>query len=59
LQPAPLAWLGRQVKQLGLDVVTFTGYTWEELLSLARKDGAVKELLEVSDYLVRRPFYFN
>jgi anaerobic ribonucleoside-triphosphate reductase activating protein len=59
LQPAPLAWLGRQVKKLGLDVVTFTGYTWEELLSLAQENRAVKELLEASDYLVDGPFILS
>lgn len=59
LQPAPLACLGRQVKKLGLDVVTFTGYTWEELLSLAQENHAVKELLEVSDYLVDGPFILS
>ncbi|RJQ27619.1 MAG: anaerobic ribonucleoside-triphosphate reductase activating protein [Peptococcaceae bacterium] len=59
LQPAPLAWLGRRVKKLGLDVVTFTGYTWEELLSLAPENRAVKELLEVSDYLVDGPFILS
>lgn len=56
LQPAPLARLGREVKKLGLDVITYTGYTWEDLLVLSRENPDVKELLLVSDYLVDGPF---
>ncbi|NLI12882.1 anaerobic ribonucleoside-triphosphate reductase activating protein [Pelotomaculum propionicicum] len=56
LQAAQLAWLGREVKKLGLDLITFTGYTWEVLLALAEEDNAVRELLLVSDYIVDGPF---
>jgi len=56
LQALPLAWIGREVKMLGLDVITYTGYTWENLLALAEVDQAVKELLLVSDYIVDGPF---
>ena len=56
LQAAPLAQLGREVKKLGLDVITYTGYTWEKLLVLSREDRAVKELLLVSDYIIDGPF---
>jgi len=57
LQAASLAWLGLEVKKLGLDVITYTGYTWESLLELSQKDRAVKELiLLASDYIVDGPF---
>ena len=56
LQAGPLAWLGRQVKELGLDVITYTGYAWEKLQSLLPEDQGVKELLLVSDYVVDGPF---
>ncbi len=56
LQPAPLAWLAREVKKLGLDVVTYSGYTWEDLLAMSQKKKDVKELLLGSDYLVDGPF---
>ena len=56
LQSAPLAWLGREVKKLGLDLITFTGSTWERLLELAQEDRAVGDLLRVTDYLVDGPF---
>ena len=56
LQPAPLAWLAREAKKLGLDVVTYSGYTWEDLLAMSQKKKDVKELLLGSDYLVDGPF---
>lgn len=56
LQAAPLAWLGREVKSKGMDVITYTGYTWEKLLDLADLEQSVRELLLVSDYIVDGPF---
>lgn len=56
LQAAPLARLGQAVKKLGLDVITYTGYTWEELLALAEEDRGIKALIKVSDYIVDGPF---
>jgi len=56
LQAAPLAWLGQEVRALGLDVITYTGYIWEELLLLSQEDRAVKDLIMVSDYIVDGPF---
>lgn len=56
LQAGPLAWLGREIKKLGLDLITFTGYTWERLQELSGEDPAVRELLETSDYIVDGPF---
>jgi anaerobic ribonucleoside-triphosphate reductase activating protein len=52
LQPAPLAQLARQVKALGLGLVTFSGYRFEELYAMAARDKAVKDLLAASDILV-------
>ncbi|MGB9825583.1 MAG: 4Fe-4S cluster-binding domain-containing protein, partial [Desulfofundulus sp.] len=46
----------REVRVLGRDVITYTGYTWEELLELAKWDGAVRDLLELSDYIVDGPY---
>ncbi|MDD4335259.1 MAG: anaerobic ribonucleoside-triphosphate reductase activating protein [Desulfotomaculaceae bacterium] len=56
LQAGPLARLGRQVKAWGLDLITYTGYTWEKLLTLQLEDQGIKELLLVSDYVVDGPF---
>jgi len=56
LQAGPLAWLAREARKLGLDVIIYTGYTWEGLLALARQEPAVEELIRVSDYIVDGPF---
>ncbi len=55
-QAAALACLGKKVKELGLDIVTYTGYTFEELLDMAKKNQDVRELLEISDLLVDGPY---
>lgn len=57
-QPAPLAWLAGKVKAMGMGktVMTYSGYTLEELQRLAHKDAAVQELLELTDILVDGPF---
>ncbi len=55
-QAAALACLGKKVKELGLDIVTYTGYTFEELLDMAKKNQDVGELLEISDLLVDGPY---
>lgn len=54
-QAEPLAHLGRQIKDLGLNIVTYTGYTFEKLLAEGNKNHWY-ELLEVTDYLIDGPF---
>jgi anaerobic ribonucleoside-triphosphate reductase activating protein len=56
LQARPFAWLGQQVKKAGLDLITYTGYIWEELQHLAKTDDDVKGLLLTSDYIVDGPY---
>ncbi|NPV27886.1 MAG: anaerobic ribonucleoside-triphosphate reductase activating protein [Firmicutes bacterium] len=56
LQAAEFAVLGRAIKKRGLDLITYTGYTFEQLLELAKDNQGVKELLEVSDFIVDGPF---
>lgn len=51
-QAKPLAELGAAVKEMGLNVVTYSGYTYEYLLSHGNEDNGWGELLAVSDYLV-------
>jgi len=52
LQPAALCALAREIKALGGNVVTYTGYTFEELL---KKDDC-RELLALTDILIDGPF---
>ena len=54
-QAHALAHLGRQVKSLGMNVITYTGYTFEELYANRDKNGW-GELLEVTDYLIDGKF---
>lgn len=49
-QPGALAELGRRVKKLGKTVMTYTGYTLEQLQAM--DDPQVHALLEVTDVLV-------
>ncbi len=48
------AYIGEQVKLLGLSVVTFTGYTIEEILASNKEDWM--QLLNTTDILVDDPY---
>lgn len=56
MQAGAFARLGRRIKERGLNIMTYTGYTWEQLLELGKQDRQYMELLSVSDYLVDGPF---
>ena len=51
-QPEASYVLAAKVKEKGLNVVVFTGYTYEELMDLKEKDPWVGKLLEVTDILI-------
>lgn len=51
-QAEPLADLGKKLKEKGYHLMSYSGYTFEELLEKSRKDSAVKELLSCLDILV-------
>ena len=54
-QSEALAVLGREIKKLGLNIITYTGYTFEKLYE-ERSQNHWKDLLEVTDYLIDGPF---
>lgn len=54
-QAEPLAYLGKQIKSLGLNIVTYTGYDFEELYNNRSLHGWGK-LLEVTDILIDGKF---
>lgn len=56
LQAKELYPLARAVKEKGMDVVTYTGYTWEALQKMAAGDNPIQRLMELSDYIVDGPF---
>jgi len=47
-----LAEIGRCARERGLDVMTYSGFTWEQLINRAAGDAGVRALLEVTQYLV-------
>lgn len=49
-QAEEFAELGEKIRERGLSVVTFTGYTYEELLDM--NDERTNRLLEVTDLLI-------
>ncbi len=53
-QAGPLAYLGQRLRRAGLTVVTYTGYTVEELAD--GKDPAWAALLAVTDLLIAGPY---
>ncbi|GBF33264.1 ribonucleotide reductase of class III activating protein [Desulfocucumis palustris] len=55
-QSAPLAGLARRVRDKGMDVICYSGYTWEYLTGHLNGRGNFQELLGVTDYLVDGPF---
>lgn len=44
--------LAARIQGLGLDVVTYSGYTFEQLVEMGENDPAVRRLLEVTDILI-------
>lgn len=53
-QAGPFAELGKMVHAIGLDVTTFTGYLYEDLLNA--QSGDILALLEQTDVLIDGPF---
>lgn len=54
-QAEALAVLGEDIKKLGLNIVTYTGYTFEDLWR--RRNGVgIERLLRVTDILIDGPF---
>jgi anaerobic ribonucleoside-triphosphate reductase activating protein len=51
-QAEKVAILGEKVKELGLNVVTYTGYTYEKIINEIDKKPGWKKLLFVTDILV-------
>lgn len=55
-QAEAFAVLAREVKKAGLNVITYTGYTYEQLVNLSAEREGFKELLNNTDLLVDGPF---
>lgn len=55
-QAEMFAELAKEVKKMGKNVVTYTGYTFEQLIKYSSERKGYKELLENTDMLVDGPF---
>ena len=55
-QAESFAELALEIKKRNLDIVTFTGYTLEELREMGKNDKAVEALLEITDILIDGPY---
>lgn len=55
-QPEGFVSLGRKIKERGLNITTFSGYTLEELEEMAVQNADVGKLLELTDILIDGPF---
>ncbi len=51
-QPEAFTVLAEELKKRNLNIMVYTGYTYEELLRLTETRPAVGKLLELTDYLV-------
>ncbi len=51
--------LGLEIKKAGMNIVTYTGYTYEYLTKHADTENYYGELLSITDYLVDGPFILS
>lgn len=55
-QAASCAILAKEVKKTGLNVITYTGYLFEDLFNKAQYDQGISDLLNNTDILIDGPF---
>ncbi len=48
--------IGRTAREAGMDIVTYSGFTYEQLLEKAKREEGVRKLLTVTNYLIDGPF---
>ena len=51
-----LSEIGSAAREAGLNIMTYTGFTYERLLERAESESGIKKLLSVTNYLVDGPF---
>lgn len=56
LQPRQLAYLAKEIRRKGLDIVTYTGFVFEELLAMAVRLPHIKDLIKCTDILIDGPY---
>lgn len=56
MQAGKLVHLAKKIRSRGLDIVTYTGFLFEQLLAMASQNKDVRQLLSVTDLLVDGPY---
>ncbi len=56
MQPEALSQLGEEIHRRGLNIVTYTGFTYEQLVESFDKFPSRRSLLEQTDYLIDGKF---
>ena len=57
-QPKQCAELAKYIHSLGMNVWTYTGFTFEKLLEMAKQDTSIMDFLKEIDILIDGPFIF-
>lgn len=55
-QPEGFLELAKGVRERGLNITSFSGYTFEQLADMAAENAAVRDLLDMTDILVDGPY---
>lgn len=55
-QPEPFAYMAKAFKKSKLNIWSYTGYTWEQLLKLAESNVHIKDMINNIDVIVDGPF---
>ena len=58
-QPNGCAEIAKYARKLGLNIWCYTGYTYERLMELSKKDKSYKKFLKYIDVLVDGPFILS
>ena len=58
-QAEPLAELAMKLKEKGYNLLSFTGFTFEELTEMAKEDKNIKKLLSLLDYMIDGQFVLS
>ncbi|AIV03439.1 anaerobic ribonucleoside-triphosphate reductase activating protein [Candidatus Malacoplasma girerdii] len=51
-QPEAFAYLGKEIHKLGINIWIYTGYSWEQLMILAKKFPSIQTMIENCDAIV-------
>ena len=58
-QPEAFAYIAQGLKKYNINIWSYTGYTWEQLMKLSSQKPSIKQLLENIDTLIDGPYITN